>query len=197
MVLLLMVSRGKSFLEGLYVPSFMAQKDEVTRPKVHPSCYVAPNAVIVGNVEIGPDCSIWDYATIRGDFNRIVIEEGSNIQEHAAIHVTPFNSTHIGKNVSVGHNAVVHAATVKDQCIIGMHATVLDGAVIGEFSIVGGNALVKEKFEVPPMSLVVGIPAKVVKSGDEKMKEATLRNAQNYHRLRDEHKAGKHGRFKL
>lgn len=175
----------------------MSEEEGVPTPKVHPSCYIAPTAVIIGNVEIGPNCSIWDYATIRGDFNKIVIEEGSNIQEHAAIHVTPFNSTHIGKNVSVGHNAVVHAATVKDQCIIGMHATVLDGSIIGDCSIVGANAMVRERFECPPMSLVVGVPAKVLKSGDEKVKQATLQNAKNYHRLRDEHKAGKHGRYKV
>jgi carbonic anhydrase/acetyltransferase-like protein (isoleucine patch superfamily) len=168
--------------------------EEVKHPKIDPSCYVAPTAVIIGDVEIRPGCSIWDYATIRGDFNKITIEEGANIQEHVAVHVTPFNPTHIGKNVSVGHNAVVHAATVREQCIVGMHATILDGAIIGEYSIVGANALVKEKFEVPPMSLVVGVPAKVLKSGEEKLKDATLINAQNYHRLRDEHKAGKHGR---
>ena len=165
-------------------------------PRIDPSCYIAPTAVIVGDVEIGPGCSVWDYATIRGDFNKIVIGEGSNIQEHVAIHVTPFNPTHIGKDVSIGHNAVVHAATVKAQCIIGMHATVLDGAVVGEYSIVGGNALVKEKFEIPPMSLVVGVPAKILKSGDERIREATLKNAQNYHRLRDEHRSGMHGRYK-
>lgn len=175
----------------------MSQEGPVKTPRIHSSCYVAPTAVIIGDVEIGPGCSIWDYATIRGDFNSIVIGEGSNIQEHVAVHVTPFNPTRIGKDVSVGHNAVVHAATVKDQCIVGMHATVLDGAVIGEYSIVGANAMVREKFECPPMSLVVGVPAKVLKSGDEKVREATLRNAQNYHRLRDEHRAGKHGRYKV
>jgi carbonic anhydrase/acetyltransferase-like protein (isoleucine patch superfamily) len=171
-------------------------KDKVVFPKIDPSCYIAPTAVIIGNVEIGPGCSIWDHATIRGDFNKITIEEGANIQEHVAVHVTPFNQTNIGKNVSVGHNAVVHAATIKEQCIVGMHATVLDGAVIGEYSIVGANAMVKEGFEVPPMSLVVGVPAKVIRSGVEKLKEATLTNASNYHRLRDEHKAGRHGRHR-
>lgn len=175
----------------------MTQDSKIKFPKIDPSCYIAPTAVIIGDVEIGPGCSVWDHATIRGDFNSIVIEAGSNIQEHVAIHVTPFNSTHIGKDVSVGHNAVVHAATVKDQCIIGMHATVLDGSVIGEFSIVGANAMVRERFECPPMSLVVGVPAKVIKSGDEKVKAATLQNAKNYHRLRDEHKSGRHGRYKL
>ena len=92
-------------------------KDKVVSPKIDPSCYVAPTAVIIGNVEVGPGCSIWDHATIRGDFNKITIEEGANIQEHAAVHVTPFNQTHIGKNVSVGHNAVVHAATIKEHVL--------------------------------------------------------------------------------
>ena len=165
-------------------------------PKIHPSCYIAPTAVIIGDVEIGPNCSVWDHATIRGDFNKVIIEEGSNIQDNAVIHVTAAGGTHIGKNVSVGHSAIVHRATVKDQCIIGMNSAVLDGAVIGEYSIVGANAMVKEGMEVPPMSLVVGVPAKVLRSGDEKLKEHTLRNAQNYHKLRDEHKAGKYGRYK-
>ena len=165
-------------------------------PKIHPSCYIAPTAVIIGDVEIGPNCSVWDHATIRGDFNKVIIEEGSNIQDNCVIHVTAQGPTHIGKNVSMGHSAIVHRATVKDQCIIGMHSTVLDGAVIGEYSIVGANAMVKEGMEVPPMSLVVGVPAKVLRSGDEKLKEHTLRNANNYHKLMQEHKAGKFGRYK-
>jgi len=165
-------------------------------PKIHPSCYIAPTAVIIGDVEIGPNCSVWDYATLRGDMNKIIIGEGSNVQDHVVMHVTVKGPTIIGKNVSVGHCAIVHRATVKDQCIIGMHSTILDGAVIGEYSIVGANAMVREGTEVPPMSVVVGVPAKVLRSGDEKLKEATLRNATNYHKMRDEHRAGKYGRYK-
>lgn len=164
-------------------------------PKIHPSCFVAESAVIIGNVVIEKGCAIFPNAVIRGDLNSIVIGEGSNVQEHCAIHCTKEFPTTIGKNVSVGHGAVVHGVKVGDDCIIGVHSTILDGAEIGAGTLIGANALVTSGMKIPPKSLVIGVPAKVVKESDELL-NVIRRNADVYHRLREEHLAGKHGIFR-
>ena len=165
-------------------------------PKIDPSCYVAPEAIIIGDVVIDKGCSIWPYAVIRADLSQVRIGEGSSIQEHCQIHGNPGRPIIIGKNVSVGHGAIVHAAQVGDYVIVGMNSTILDGAEIGSGSIVGANALVKEGMKVPEGSLVVGVPAKIVKQGDSSLREAAKRNAEAYHKLRDAHKRGEFARYK-
>ncbi len=164
-------------------------------PKVDPSCYVAPEAIIIGDVVIDKGCSIWPYAVIRADLSQVRIGEGSSIQEHCQIHGNPGRPIIIGKNVSVGHGAIVHAAQVGDYVIVGMNSTILDGAEIGSGSIIGANALVKEGMKVPEGSLVVGVPAKIVKQGDPSLREAAKRNAEAYHDLRDAHKRGEFARY--
>lgn len=163
-------------------------------PKIHESCFVADNATIIGDVEIAEGCGIWYGAVIRGDLNPIRIGKGSNIQDNCVIHVSEENGVEIGENVSVGHLAMVHGAKIGNNVIIGINATVLDGAEIGDNSIIGANALVTSGMKVPPNSLVLGVPGKVVKTDEsgEKFREMCLENAKTYHRLRDEHKAGKH-----
>jgi carbonic anhydrase/acetyltransferase-like protein (isoleucine patch superfamily) len=168
----------------------------VPGPKVDPSCYVAPEAIIIGDVVIDKGCSIWPYAVIRADLSPVRIGEGSSIQEHCQIHGNPGRPIIIGKNVSVGHGAIVHAAQIGDYVIVGMNSTILDGAEIGSGSIVGANALVKEGMKVPEGSLVVGVPAKIVKQGDPSLREAAKRNAEAYHNLRDAHKRGEFARYK-
>ena len=165
-------------------------------PKIDPSCYVAPEAIIIGDVVIDKGCSIWPYAVIRADLSQVRIGEGSSIQEHCQIHGNPGRPIIIGKNVSVGHGAIVHAAQIGDYVIVGMNSTILDGAEIGSGSIVGANALVKEGMKVPEGSLVVGVPAKIVKQGDPSLREAAKRNAEAYHKLRDAHKRGEFARYK-
>lgn len=165
-------------------------------PKVDPSCYVAPEAVIIGDVVIDKGCSIWPYAVIRADLSQVRIGEGSSIQEHCQIHGNPGRPIVIGKNVSVGHGAIIHAAQVGDYVIVGMNSTILDGAEIGSGSIVGANALVKEGMKVPEGSLVVGVPAKIIKQGDLSLREAAKRNAEAYHKLRDAHRRGEFARYK-
>ena len=165
-------------------------------PKIDPSCYVAPEAIIIGDVVVDKGCSIWPYAVIRADLSQVRIGEGSSIQEHCQIHGNPGRPIIIGKNVSVGHGAIVHAAQVGDYVIVGMNSTILDGAEIGSGSIVGANALVKEGMKVPEGSLVVGVPAKIVKQGDPSLREAAKRNAEAYHKLRDAHKRGEFARYK-
>ena len=164
------------------------------KPKIHESSYIAKTSVIIGNVKIGKNCGVFPCAVIRGDENSIEIGDGSNVQDCCIIHVDENHKVKIGKNVSIGHGAMVHGATIEDECLIGINATVLDGAKIGRGSIIEANALVTANMNVPENSLVVGIPGKVVKQG-EKFRDQTRFNAKEYQRLGKEHKEGKHNSF--
>lgn len=168
----------------------------MAEPKVDPSCYVAPEAIIIGDVEIAKGCSIWPYAVIRADLSPVRIGEGSSIQEHCQIHGNPGKPTIIGKNVSVGHGAIIHAARIGDYVIVGMNSTVLDEAEVGSGSIIGAGAVVRAGEKVPEGSLVVGVPAKIVKQGDPALMEAAKRNAEAYHELRDAHIRGEFVRYR-
>lgn len=146
-----------------------ALSQELTRnllqgPRVHATAYVHPRSVVIGNVTVGAAASIWPCAVLRGDIAPIEIGEGSNIQDGAVVHVADGLPAKVGARVTVGHLAMLHACVVGDECLIGMHATVLDGAVIGARSIVGANSLVTKGTQVPPGSLVMGSPAKVVRA---------------------------------
>lgn len=138
-------------------------------PDVGRAAFVAANATVIGDVTLGPDSSVFYGAVLRGDIARIVVGEGTNIQDNAIVHLADGGDAVIGAWCTIGHAAIVHACTVEDECLIGMGATVLDRARIGARSIVGANALVKEGFTCPPGSLVVGMPARVVRmlSGEE------------------------------
>jgi carbonic anhydrase/acetyltransferase-like protein (isoleucine patch superfamily) len=133
-------------------------------PVIPESCFVAPNATIVGDVKMGEDCSIWFNAVLRGDVNSIVIGNQVNIQDQACIHCTYQKAaTFIGNKVSIGHHAIVHGCTIHDNVLIGMGAIVMDHAVIGSNSIIAAGAIVLEGTEVPPGSVFAGVPAKKVK----------------------------------
>lgn len=150
-------------------------------PQIDPTVFVAPTAWLTGNVQIGEDASIFFGVVARGDIYPIIIGPRTNVQEHAVLHTsTGIGPCIIGAGVTVGHGAIVHGATVKDNCTIGMGSTVLDGAVIGENSIVGAQALVPMNMQVPPGSLVLGIPAKVVRSLSPKEIDDIKVNAQHY-----------------
>ena len=157
---------------------------------MHESCYVHPSAVIIGNVTIHENCGIWPNAVIRGDEDSIVIGAGSNVQDCCVLHVTGGHPARIGKNVSIGHGSTVHGATIEDDVIVGMNAVLMNGVSIGSGSIIGANAVVKLGTTVPPGSLVVGIPGKIIKEGDERLREEALINAETYRRLAEEHKSG-------
>jgi len=165
-------------------------------PKIDPSCYVAPEAIIIGDVEIDRGCSIWSYAVIRADLSSVRVGEGSSIQEHCQIHGNPGKPTVIGKNVSVGHSAIIHAAKVDDYVIVGMNSCILDGAEVGSGSIIGAGAVVTENMKIPEGSLVVGVPAKIIRQRDPSLMEQAKRNAEEYHKLRDAHKRGEYPRYK-
>jgi len=161
------------------------------KPNIHKSSFVHRTAVIIGDVKVGKNCGIYPYAVVRGDQNSIEIGDGSNVQDCCVIHVNTDNSTKIGKNSSIGHMAMVHGATIGDNCIIGIHATILNGVKIGNGSIIGANALVTQGMEVPENSLVLGIPGKIVKQ-DKIFREKAQKNAEIYKKLSLEHKQGKH-----
>jgi len=132
-------------------------------PQIDPTAYVAPQAVVIGDVRLAAQSSVWPTAVLRGDINFIEIGEGSNIQDGSIVHLADDLPVIVGKLVTVGHRAILHACTVEDNCLIGMGATILDGAVIGKGSIVGAHALVTKGTRIPPGSLVMGMPAKVVR----------------------------------
>jgi carbonic anhydrase/acetyltransferase-like protein (isoleucine patch superfamily) len=160
------------------------------KPMVHPSSFVHKTAVILGDVEIGKDCGIWPHSVIRGDENSIRIGDGSNVQDCCVVHCSVGFPVSMGKKVSLGHGSIVHGATIGDNVIIGMNATVLNGSVVGAGSIVGANALVKEGMRIPPGSLVVGVPGKVVREGDASLGQQAIKNADTYIGLAKRHKAG-------
>ncbi len=163
-------------------------------PKIHKSSFVAKTAVIIGNVKIGKNCGIYPCAVIRGDQNSIEIGDGSNVQDGCVIHCDEKNNVKIGKNVTIGHCAMVHGAIIEDDCLIGIHATVLNGAKIRKGSIIGANSLVKADMEVPENSLVVGVPGQIIKN-DEKYKDQARLNAEIYKKISKMHKQGKHSWF--
>ena len=134
------------------------------KPKLGRGVYIASGAVVIGDVTLGEGSSVWYNAVLRGDINRIVVGHHSNIQDNAVLHLADDFPCIVGNYVTVGHAAVVHACTIGDEVLVGMGAVILDGAVIGGQSIIGAKALVTQGVEIPPGSLVLGAPAKVVRS---------------------------------
>ncbi len=130
-------------------------------PVVHPQAFVHETAVLIGDVLIGAGCYIGPHASLRGDFGRIIVEQGANVQDSCVLHSFPGKDCIVECNGHVGHGAVLHGCRIGRNALVGMLAVVMDDAVIGESSIVGAAALVSAKFECPPRSLVIGVPARV------------------------------------
>jgi carbonic anhydrase/acetyltransferase-like protein (isoleucine patch superfamily) len=133
------------------------------KPKLGRGVYIANTAVVIGDVTLGAQSSVWYGAVLRGDINRIVVGHHTNIQDNAVLHLADDFPCVLGNWVTVGHSAIVHACQVGDECLVGMGSVVLDGAVIGKQSIIGAKALVTQGTKIPPGSLVLGAPAKVVR----------------------------------
>ena len=132
-------------------------------PVVDPSAFVHPSAVLIGDVIVGPRAYIGPLASLRGDFGRIVVEEGANIQDHCMLHGFPGKDTVVGAEATVGHGAVLHGCVVRRGALIGMNCVVNDNAEVGEDAVVAAMAFVKAEARIPARSLAVGIPARVVK----------------------------------
>ncbi len=150
------------------------------RPKIGKNVFIAPTAVVIGDVEIGDGSSIWFNTVIRGDSDVIRIGRNTNIQDNCTIHIDEGKPAIIGDYVTVGHNAVVHGCTIEDYCLIGIHSTVLNGAHIRRGSIVASNALVMEGKSVGPCHLVAGVPAALKKELPESIIEVLREPADIY-----------------
>lgn len=149
-------------------------------PDVHDTAYLAPGSRLVGDVTIAEGASVWFNAVLRADADRIVLGAGSNVQDGVAVHCDAGFPAIIGRDVSIGHNAVVHGCTVEDGALIGMGAVILNGAVIGAGSLVAGGAVVLEGTVVPPRSLVAGVPAKVRRELSDEEVASLTENGRRY-----------------
>lgn len=153
--------------------------------------FVAENAVVCGLVSIARGASVWYGAVVRGDMASITIGDFSNIQDGAVLHCDPGKDLVVGKHVTVGHLAMIHAKSVGDGCLIGIHATLLSGAVVGEGCLIAAGALVKEDQVVPPRSIVVGVPGKVIGQTDDAFLKQSVDRALRYHATARRHADGK------
>lgn len=157
-------------------------------PRLGERVFVAENAALIGDVELGDDCSIWYSATIRADINAVRIGPRTNVQDNCTIHVTHLEwPTIIGADVTIGHGAIVHGCTVERGALIGMGSRVLDGAIVGESALVGAGALVPEGMKVPPRTLVVGVPARVKRPLTEEELARLEQSWKNYVEYKDKY----------
>jgi carbonic anhydrase/acetyltransferase-like protein (isoleucine patch superfamily) len=158
-------------------------------PRLDPGSFTAPTSVVLGDVTLAGRASVWYHAVLRGDCESITVGEGSNIQDNSTVHADPGFPAVIGARVTVGHNAVLHGCVVEDDVLVGMGATVLNGAHIGTGSLIAANALVPQGMRVPPGSLVAGVPAKVRRELTAEERELVRINAEHYVHLADAHRA--------
>ena len=149
-------------------------------PSIAEGCYIAPSADVIGNVTLGEGVSIWFHATLRADVNTIYIGGQSNLQDNVVAHVDKGFPLIVGERCTIGHGAIIHACTIEDDCLIGMGAIVLNGAVIGKESIVAAGALVSQNKVYPPRSLLVGTPAKLIRTLSDEEFLKVRENTQEY-----------------
>lgn len=160
-------------------------------PVIHPTAFVAPGAVVIGDVTLGEESSVWYNSVLRADINTIKIGPRSNIQDGSVIHLADDFGTYVGELVTVGHKAILHACTVADEVLVGMGAIVLDGAEIGARSIIGAGALVTQYKKIPPGSLVLGSPAQVARQLDLEEQRTIKHWAEKYAELSKIYRARK------
>lgn len=152
----------------------------LTLDDLAPALFIAPNAVVVGQVSLGRDTSVWYGTVIRGDMESISIGDGSNVQDNAVLHVDSGFPLSVGRLVTIGHGAIVHGCTVGDEVLVGMGSIILNGAEIGDRCIVGAGALVPPGKKYPERSLLVGNPARVVRTVTDEEIERIVENARHY-----------------
>lgn len=160
----------------------MKERIEELVPKTAPSCYIHPTAVLAGDVELGENVSIWPCAVLRGDIAKIQIGDNTNIQDNACVHVNYNCPAVIGRGVTVGHGAIVHGSKIGDNCLVGMNAVVLESE-IGANCLIGAGAVVTAGKNIPAGSLVMGVPAKVIRELTEDEINSILQNAREYAKL--------------
>jgi len=150
------------------------------KPEIDNSAFIAPNAVVIGQVKIKRGASIWFNTMLRGDINSIEVGEDSNIQDSCILHVTHEHGVTVGDRVTVGHNVIVHGCKVESDCLIGMGSIILDGAIVRAGSLIAAGCVVSPNTEIPPNSLVMGVPGKVVRTIGEKERERMSTNWKSY-----------------
>ncbi len=153
------------------------------RPVIHESAFIHQTAAVIGNVHIGKNVYVGPGAAIRGDWGEIVIEDGSNIQENCVLHIFPGVSMRLEKSSHIGHGAILHGADIGENCLVGMNAVLMDRVKLGKESIVGALSFIKADTEIPPRSLVVGNPAKVIKQVSDEMLGWKTKGTQLYQKL--------------
>ncbi len=163
--------------------------------KIGNNVYIASTAVIIGDVTVGNNVTIMDSAVIRGDQNKIIIGDNSNIQDNATVHVDLKNPAYIGKNVSIGHNAIVHGARIDDNVLIGMGSIILNNAHMKSGTVVAAGSVVMENFESENNSLVTGMPGRIKKI-DKKYYDMAYNNSLEYIKLNNDYRDNKYGRYK-
>jgi carbonic anhydrase/acetyltransferase-like protein (isoleucine patch superfamily) len=163
----------------------------VSAASIDPGAYIHPNAVVIGDVTMGARVSVWPTAVIRADSAPITIGADTNVQDGAVLHVDRGVPLKIGARVSIGHRAVLHGATVEDDCLIAMGAILLNGVVVGAGSLVGAGAVCREGMRIPPRSVVLGVPARVAREATSEITERIRRTMESYLSLQVEYRAGK------
>jgi carbonic anhydrase/acetyltransferase-like protein (isoleucine patch superfamily) len=158
-------------------------------PDTTRAAFVAANATVLGDVTLGPRSSVWYGCVLRGDINSIAIGEGSNVQDGTIVHLADDYGVRVGHHTTIGHAAIIHACDIGDECLIGMGATVLDGARIGDRCIVGANALVTQRFVAPAGSMILGAPAKIVRALTDDEQRGLRRWAEKYVEVAKAHAA--------
>jgi carbonic anhydrase/acetyltransferase-like protein (isoleucine patch superfamily) len=191
-----MIQRGGvSIRSGIvrYYGALVKQETTAKDPRnmvIDPTSFLAPGAIVLGDVELGPDSSVWYYTVIRGDTERIRIGEGTNLQDFTMVHADPGIPCLIGRRVTVGHRVILHGCVVEDDCLIGMGAILLNRVKVGSGSVIGAGALLLEGTEIPPGSLVVGSPGKVIRLVDEAGRARIDRSWRNYVAKAARHRSG-------
>jgi carbonic anhydrase/acetyltransferase-like protein (isoleucine patch superfamily) len=159
---------------------------------IHPTAFIHADAVVLGDVSLGRRVSVWPTAVIRGDTASISIGDESNVQDGTIVHVDHGVPTVIGRRVAIGHRAIVHGATIEDGCLIAMGAILLNHVHVGAGSIVGAGAVCPEGMQIPPNSLVLGVPARRIRETTDADRERIGKTVDSYLALQDEHRAGKY-----
>lgn len=159
-------------------------------PNIHPTAYIHPAAVVTGDVTLGARVSVWPTAVIRGDTDRIVIGADTNVQDGTIVHVDHGVPTTIGARVGIGHRAIVHGATIEDDVLIAMGAVLLNHVRVGSGSIVGAGAVCTERMEIPPNSLVLGVPGRIVRQTTDAERDRIRQTVESYLRLQEEYRNG-------
>jgi len=159
---------------------------------IHASAFIAPGAVVLGDVSLGKNSSVWYNSVVRGDMAPIAIGDETNIQDLSMVHVDESVPCNIGKRVGVGHRVILHGCTVEDECLIGMGAILLNHVTVGKGSVIGAGAVIPEGMRVPPGSLVMGVPGRVVREVDEELAARITGTWQHYVELAKRHREGKY-----